>query len=271
MLNVYGREIGSRLLLGTALYPSPDVMKKAIEASGASVVTVSLRRQAPGGDGTNKFWEIVKNLGVNVLPNTAGCRSARDAVKTAHLAREIFSTCWIKLEVIGDDYNLQPDPFELLAAAKELIKDGFEVFPYCTSDLILAQRLFDAGCQVIMPWASPIGSGQGINDLRALTILRTRLPDATLIVDAGIGKPSHAAQVMELGYDAVLLNSAVALSRDPVAMARAFKMAVEAGAIGCTAGLMDERETASPSTPVVGIPFWSDTSKAALHAQPASL
>jgi thiazole synthase len=172
------------------------------------------------------------------------------------MARELFGTSWIKLEVIGDDYTLQPDPFQLVEAARALVDDGFEVFPYSNSDLIVAQRLVDVGCRIVMPWAAPIGSGQGPTDLRALETLRARLPDTILVIDAGIGKPSHAAQVMEMGYDAVLLNSAIALSHDPIKMGAAFADAIEAGRAGFEAGLMDERTIASPSTPTLGTPFW---------------
>jgi thiazole synthase len=248
--------INSRLLIGTALYPSPEIMKEAIFASHADIVTVSLRRQSPRTKGGEQFWNYIKDLKLKVLPNTAGCRTAREAVTTAQMAREFFDTNWVKLEVIGDDYTLQPDPFQLVEAAKTLVADGFEVLPYSNSDLIVAQRLIDAGCRVVMPWAAPIGSGQGPSDYRALETLRSRLPDTILIVDAGIGKPSHAAQVMEMGYDGVLLNSAIALAQDPVGMAAAFAKAIEAGRIGFESGLMDEREVASPSTPTLGTPFW---------------
>src|SRR5690606_15765564 len=154
--SAYGETLNSRLLLGTALYPSPEVMKQAILASEAEVITVSLRRQAPADSGGKSFWDYIGTLGKRLLPNTAGCHSAREAVATAQMSREIFQTNWIKLEVIGDDYNLQPDPFQLLAAAETLIKDGFAVFPYCTDDLVLCQRLVAVGCRVLMPWGAPI-------------------------------------------------------------------------------------------------------------------
>lgn len=256
MVTFYGREFSSRLLLGTALYPSPAVMQDAIRASGAGIVTVSLRRESSGGRTGSAFWSLIRALGVAVLPNTAGCRSVREAVTTAQLARELFDTPWIKLEVIGDDETLQPDLVGLVEAAAILIKDGFAVFPYCTEDLTVAQRLRDAGCQVIMPWASPIGSARGIVNRDALKLLRARLPEMTLVVDAGLGAPSHAAEALELGYDAVLLNTAVAKAADPVGMARAFGLAVGAGRLAFEAGLMGPRDFASPSTPVVGTPFW---------------
>ena len=249
----------SRFLLGTAGYPSPQVLREAISASGAQVVTLGLKRElaSPGGPGAggNGFIEIIRATGARLLPNTAGCRTAREAVTLAHMARELLGTHWIKLEVVGDEHTLQPDPWELVEAAAQLVKDGFEVFPYCTDDLVSAQRLVDAGCRILMPWGAPIGSGQGLLNPWALRTLRARLPDVTLIVDAGLGVPSHAAQAMELGIDAVLLNSAVAHAADPVGMARAFRLAIEAGALGHRSGLLAPQEMAVASTPVGGRPF----------------
>jgi len=256
MVNFYDKSFSSRLMIGTALYPSPAIMQAAIRASGAEIVTVALRRETAGGRTGSNFWDLIRELDVTVLPNTAGCRSVQEAVTTAELARELFGTPWIKLEVIGDDETLQPDPVALVEAAGILMKDGFAVFPYCTEDLTVAQRLRDLGCQVIMPWAAPIGSARGIVNREALKLMRARLPDVTLVVDAGLGAPSHAADALELGYDAVLLNTAVAKAADPVKMATAFRLAVEAGRAGFEAGLMGPRDFASPSTPVVGTPFW---------------
>ena len=256
MLAFYGKQFSSRLLLGTARYPSPTIMQEAIRASGAEVVTVALRRESAGGRIGNAFWDLIRELNVTVLPNTAGCHTVQEAVTTAQLARELFGTPWVKLEVIGDDETLQPDPIGLVEAAGILIKDGFEVFPYCTEDLTVALRLREIGCQVIMPWAAPIGSARGITNRGALKLMRARLPDVMLVVDAGLGAPSHAAEALELGYDAVLLNTAVAKARDPVNMAKAFRHAVDAGRIAYEAGLMGPRDFASPSTPVVGTPFW---------------
>ena len=256
MLAFYGKQFSSRLLLGTARYPSPTIMQEAIRASGAEVVTVSLRRESAGGRIGNAFWDLIRELNVAVLPNTAGCHTVQEAVTTAQLARELFGTPWIKLEVIGDNETLQPDPIGLVEAAGILIKDGFDVFPYCTEDLTVALRLREIGCQVIMPWAAPIGSARGITNRDALKLMRARLPDVTLVIDAGLGAPSHAAEALELGYDAVLLNTAVAKARDPVNMAKAFRHAVDAGRIAYEAGLMGPRDFASPSTPVVGTPFW---------------
>jgi len=256
MLAFYGKQFSSRLLLGTARYPSPTIMQEAIRASGAEVVTVSLRRESAGGRIGNAFWDLIRELNVAVLPNTAGCHTVQEAVTTAQLARELFGTPWIKLEVIGDNETLQPDPIGLVEAAGILIKDGFEVFPYCTEDLTVALRLREIGCQVIMPWAAPIGSARGITNRDALKLMRARLPDVMLVIDAGLGAPSHAAEALELGYDAVLLNTAVAKAHDPVNMAKAFRLAVDAGRIAYEAGLMGPRDFASPSTPVVGTPFW---------------
>lgn len=252
-------DITSRLLLGTALYPSPEIMRQSIVDCKTQIITVSLRRQQEHHTDAkhgSRFWDYIKDLGCKILPNTAGCRTAKEAVTTAHMAREVFNTDWIKLEVIGDDYNLQPDPFELLIAAKQLIKDGFEVFPYCTEDLILCQRLVEAGCNILMPWAAPIGTGQGLLNCYAMKLLRARLPNITMIIDAGIGAPSHAARAMELGFDGVLINSAVALASDPVKMACAFADAVNAGRGAFESGIMPPRNMAQPSTPTLGTPFW---------------
>ncbi|WP_374642853.1 thiazole synthase [Hydrogenophaga sp.] len=250
----YGVELGSRFLLGSAGYPSPQVLADSITASGAQVVTVGLKRTlAAAGD--NGFVAGIIKSGVRLLPNTAGCRTAREAITLAHMARELYDTPWIKLEVVGDEHNLQPDPWGTVEAATQLIKDGFAVFPYCTDDLVTCQRLLDAGCQVLMPWGAPIGSGQGLINPFALRTLRARLPGVPLVVDAGIGAPSHAAQAMELGFDAVLLNSAVSQAVDPVRMARAFGLAIEAGRSAFEAGVMAPQDMAVASTPVSGHPF----------------
>lgn len=250
--------LSSRFMLGTAGYPSPQVLADAIEASGTQVVTVGLKRQLAAGT-DNPFIDIVRQAvqtrGARLLPNTAGCTTAREAVQLAHMARELYDTPWIKLEVIGDEYTLQPDPVETVAAARELAREGFVVFPYCTDDLVTCQRLLDAGCPLLMPWGAPIGSGQGLINPFALRLLRQRLPDVVLVVDAGIGAPSHAAQAMELGYDAVLINSAVSQSSDPVRMAAAFRDAVRAGRAAHQAGVMARQDFAVASTPVTGQPF----------------
>lgn len=255
MPGFYGVELASRLMLGTAQYPSPAILAEAFRASGAGIATVSLRRESGGGRAGADFWGLVRALGVRVLPNTAGCHSVREAVTTAEMAREIFGTSWIKLEVIGHTDTLQPDPFALVEAARILVADGFEVFPYTTEDLVLADRLLEAGCGVLMPWGAPIGSGLGLMNPYGLRALRARFPGVPLVVDAGIGLPSHAAAAMEMGYDAVLLNTAVARAGDPVAMARAFGLAVEAGAAAHQADPMGPRDMAAASTPEIGRAF----------------
>src|ERR1700751_5842487 len=236
MLRLYGTELKSHLLLGTARYPSPAVLTEAVRAARAEVVTVALRRESGGERAGQGFWSIIRELGVRVLPNTAGCHSVKEAVTTAHMAREVFGTSWIKLEVIGDDDTLQPDVFGLVDAARTLCAEGFEVFPYTTEDLVVAERLLAAGCRVLMPWGSPIGSGRGLNNLFGLKALRAHFPEVPLIIDAGLGVPSHAAQALELGFDAVLVNTAVAQARDPVQMAAAFAQAIEAGLAAGRAG-----------------------------------
>jgi len=254
-LKLYDVELGSRLLLGTSRYPSPAILTEAIESSGAEVVTVSLRRESSGERAGQGFWSIIRELGVRVLPNTAGCHSVKEAVTTAHMAREVFGTSWVKLEVIGDDDTLQPDVFGLLEATRILAGEGFEVFPYTSEDLVVADRLLDAGCRLLMPWGAPIGSGRGLNNLFGLKALRARFPDVPLIIDAGLGVPSHAAQALELGFDAVLINTAVAEAAHPAQMAIAFARAVEAGFAARLAGPMEPRDMAEPSTPVIGKAF----------------
>jgi thiazole synthase len=225
----------------------------AIAIASPALLTVALRKQIEGGAGTGQaFWNILRETGRELLPNTAGCFSPKDAITTACMARDVFETDLLKLEVIGDDANLQPDPFGLVEAAKDLVKRGFKVMPYCTDDLVLCRRLLDAGCQVLMPWAAPIGTGQGPRNPKALRELRERIPDVPLIVDAGLGVPSHACQVMEWGFDAVLLNTAISRALDPVRMSRAFAGAVECGRFAYLAGPMPVQELAVPSTPDLG-------------------
>lgn len=256
MVTFYDRTFESRLLLGTARYPSPEALRQAVFRSGAEIVTVSLRRESTGGEKAgHAFWSLIRDLDVAVLPNTAGCHGVREAITTARMAREVFGTPWIKLEVVGDPETLQPDPFALVEATRALVADGFQVFPYMTEDLVLAEKLMDAGCRVLMPWGAPIGTGKGLNNPYALALLRRHFPEATLVVDAGIGRPSHAAAAMELGYDAILLNTAVATAGDPPAMAEAFAEAIRAGRRGHEAGMMAETDLAVASTPVFGAPF----------------
>lgn len=247
-------QLNSRLLLGTAQYPSPKIMCEAINVSKTEVITVSLRRQL-STQKKNYFWELLQSLNCYLLPNTGGCYSVQEAVMTAQAARELFNTRWIKLEIIGDEYTLQPNPFELVKAADILIKEGFEVLPYCTEDMILCQRLVDVGCRILMPWAAPIGSARGLANSYALRLLRERFPDFPLIIDAGIGRPSHATKVMEMGFDAVLLNSAVALACDPVSMAKGFSYAIQAGRLAYEAGMIGPRNIAKATTPLLGKPF----------------
>ena len=256
--SVGGVPMSSRFLLGTAGYPSPDELAKSIAAAAPAAVTVGLRRSLAAGADNGFIASVHKAahaVGAQLLPNTAGCRTAREAIALAQMARELYGTRWIKLEVVGDEHTLQPDPVELVAAAAVLARDGFIVWPYCTDDLVTCRRLLDAGCPLLMPWGAPIGSGQGLLNPFALRTLRERLPNATLIVDAGIGAPSHAAQAMEMGFDAVLLNSAVAHARAPAAMARAFRLAVEAGRAAWGAGVIARQDFATASTPVGGEAF----------------
>lgn len=251
----YGLEITSRLMLGTAQYPSPAILVEAFKRSKAGVATVSVRREAGHDRAGQDFWSLIQKLGVTVLPNTAGCHSVREAITTAQMARELFETDWIKLEVIGHADTLQPDPFALVEAAKNLNQEGFKVFPYCTDDLVVCEKLLTAGCRVLMPWGAPIGSGLGLNNPYALRSIRAHFPDVPLVVDAGLGLPSQAAQVMEMGYDAVLLNTAVAKAGDPAIMAEAFAKAVDAGALAHKADPMLPRDMAAPSTPILGKAF----------------
>lgn len=252
MLKFYETEVTSRLLLGTAGYPSPAILGDAVRRSATEIVTVSLRRETAGKKTGSQFFEMIQALNVHILPNTAGCYSTSEAVMTAQMARELFSTDWIKLEVIGHHSTLQPDVFALVDAAKILCAEGFKVFPYTTDDLIVAERLLDAGCEVLMPWCAPIGSAVGPINAMALKSMRAHFPDVPLIVDAGIGRPSHAMQVMEIGFDAVLLNTAVAKAGNPALMAAAFARAINAGREAYLAGPLEPRDMAVPSTSIIG-------------------
>ncbi|WP_460027622.1 thiazole synthase [Methyloparacoccus murrellii] len=260
-LILYGTRFPGRLLLGTARYSSPRVLEESVRAARPAMLTVSLRRQAAGHNeiGGQAFWDLLAQLDTPFLPNTAGCHTPEEVYTTAMMAREVFGTEWIKLELIGDDYTLQPDTLNLVGTAEQLLREGFKVLPYCTEDLVLCQRLVDVGCEAVMPWAAPIGTGKGAMNPYALRLLRERL-DVPMIVDAGIGLPSHACQVMEWGFDGVLLNTAVAQADDPVALAQAFAQAIAAGRLAHRGGAMVERESAEPSTPVIGTPFWHQAS-----------
>lgn len=260
-LTLHGQSFPSRMLLGTARYDSPALLADAIRAAEPAMLTVSVRRQLAGSkDSGQSFWNLLRETRLTILPNTAGCLSAREAIKTACMARELFQTDFVKLEVIGDELTLQPDPFGLVEAATELVRLGFHVFPYCTEDWVLCRRLMDAGCEVLMPWAAPIGTGQGPRNAPALRELRQRAPHIPLIIDAGIGLPSHACQVMEWGFDGVLLNTAVSRALDPVRMAGAFADAIKAGRRAFLGGPMAVQEMAIASTPEIGRPFSTDFS-----------
>ncbi len=250
-LTIGGRTYGSRLLLGTGGFASLDVLAAAIRASGTELVTVALRRIDPGARGS--LVDVLEEAGVELLPNTAGCFTARDAVLTARLAREAFGTSLVKLEVIGDERTLLPDGPELLIAAEELVDDGFTVLPYTSDDPVLARRLEDAGCAAVMPLGSPIGSGMGIRNPYNLALVRERA-GVPVILDAGVGTASDAALAMELGCDAVLCASAISRAKDPVAMAHAVRLAVEAGRLARGAGRIPRRLYAEASTPDAGLP-----------------
>jgi len=244
-------------MLGTAGYPSPQTLLDAIDASGTGVITVSVRRESSIADSGQAFHRLIGRAGARLLPNTAGCCTVKEAVNTAMMARELFGTPWIKLEVIADHHTLQPDVFALVEAAGILCADGFEVFPYTTDDPVVAGRLLDAGCRVLMPWGAPIGSGRGLNDPYALGALRAAFPEVPMIIDAGLGRPSHACEALQMGMDAVLLNTAVARAGDPVRMAEAFAQAVLAGRGAYRAGPILSRDLATPSSPLEGTPFSS--------------
>ncbi len=254
-LTIGGVKLTSRLILGTGGAPSLDVLERVIAASGTEVVTVALRRAAPAGEGS--LVDVIERTGVHVLPNTAGCYTAREAVQTAKMAREAFGTDWIKLEVIGDEATLFPDPVELLDAAELLVDDGFVVLPYANDDPVVAARLEALGCAAVMPLGSPIGSGMGIRNPYNLRIMREQV-HCPLILDAGIGAASDAALAMELGCDGVLLASAVTRSAEPEVMATAMRSAVEAGWLSRRAGRIPRRLYAEGSTPDEGRPDFGD-------------
>jgi thiazole synthase len=250
MLTIADRTYESHLILGTG-FPSLDLLETAITATGAELVTVALRRiDAVGRTG---LVDVLDRSGVDVLPNTAGCFTARDAVVTAKLAREAFATDWIKLEVIGDERTLLPDATELLLAAEELVDAGFVVLPYTTDDPVLARRLEDVGCAAVMPLGSPIGSGMGINNPYNLQLI-VEHAGVPVVLDAGVGTASDAALAMELGCDAVMAASAIAKAEDPIAMGRAIAAAVEAGRLARSAGRIPRRRYAEASTTPEGMP-----------------
>ncbi|HQZ82517.1 MAG TPA: thiazole synthase [Pyrinomonadaceae bacterium] len=250
ILTIANTAFSSRLIIGTGKYRSNDEMKAAHLASGSEMVTVAVNR-VPLDRSSESFLDHLDPR-MRILPNTAGCYDADHAIRTARLAREALETDWLKLEVIGDPVTLFPDNEQTLAAAKILAKEGFILLPYITDDLIMAKKMLDAGCAAIMPLAAPIGSGMGVQNPANLRIMREQLPDATIIVDAGVGVPSDAAIAMELGADAILMNTAIAESPDPAAMATAMKLGVEAGRLAYLAGRMPKRLYASASSPIQG-------------------
>ncbi len=252
-LQIAGRQLTSRLILGTGGFDNHEVLAQALEASGAELCTVALRRLDP--DARGSILDVLDTAGVEVLPNTAGCFTARDAIITAQLAREAFGTDWIKLEVIGDERTLLPDAVELVTAAEALVDEGFTVLPYTTDDPVLARRLEDVGCAAVMPLGSPIGSGMGIRNPYNISIIveRAQVP---VVLDAGVGTASDAAFAIELGCDAVLCASAISRAHQPVAMARAIRLAVEAGVLARAAGRIPRRRYAEASTPDEGQPMF---------------
>ncbi|HTX33035.1 MAG TPA: thiazole synthase [Solirubrobacteraceae bacterium] len=252
-LLIAGRALPSRLILGTGGFESHGVLAEALSASGTGMCTVALRRLDPGARGS--ILDVLEGAGVQILPNTAGCFTARDAILTAQLAREAFETEWIKLEVIGDERTLLPDAVELVSAAEALVDDGFVVLPYTTDDPILARRLEDVGCAAVMPLGSPIGSGMGIRNPYNISIMVERA-GVPVILDAGVGTASDAALAMELGCDAVLCASAISRAHDPVAMARAIRLSVEAGLLARGAGRIPRRLHAEASTAMEGMPVF---------------
>ena len=253
-LTIAGRTFESRLILGTGGFVNHEVLALALEASGTEMCTVALRRLDPAARGS--ILDVLDAAAVSILPNTAGCFTARDAIVTAQLAREAFETDWIKLEVIGDDRTLLPDAVELVAAAEALINDGFVVLPYTTDDPVLARRLEDVGCAAVMPLGSPIGSGMGICNPYNLSII-VEQAQVPVVLDAGVGTASDAALAIESGCDAVLCASAISRAHDPVAMARAIRLSVQAGALARAAGRIPRRRYAEASTPEEGTPVFN--------------
>src|SRR6266481_3261640 len=248
---IAGRAFHSRLIIGTGKYRTYEEMKAAHRASGAEMVTVAVRRVPLDRSSESFLDHLAPSL--QILPNTAGCYSAEEAIRTARLAREALETDLLKLEVIGDQTTLFPDNEQTLEVARRLVKEGFVVLPYFNDDLIMAKKLLDAGCPAIMPLAAPIGSGLGIQNPANLRIMREQLPDATIIVDAGVGTASDAAIAMELGADAVLMNTAIAEAKDPGKMAEAMKLAIQAGRLAYISGRMNKRLYASASSPIHGV------------------
>jgi thiazole synthase len=252
ILTIGKHELSSRLIVGTGKYPSMGVMQAAHEASGAQMVTVAIRRINLDDPSGKTLLDYIDRSNYTILPNTAGCYNAKDAVLTAQLARELLETDLIKLEVIGDAQTLHPDPRGTLEAAEKLVDDGFTVLPYIGDDPIVCKQLEELGCAAVMPLAAPIGSGLGVCNPYSIRIIKERA-NVPVIVDAGVGTASDAAIAMELGVDALLMNTGIAAARDPMKMARAMRLAVEAGRLAYLAGRMGKRLYASASSPMQGV------------------
>ncbi|MEQ9906264.1 thiazole synthase [Pectobacterium aroidearum] len=250
MLHIADTTLTSRLLTGTGKFATPELMLAALEASGSQLVTMAMKRVDLNG-GNDAILAPLRQLGIKLLPNTSGAKTADEAIFAARLAREALGTHWLKLEIHPDVKYLLPDPIETLKAAEQLVKEGFTVLPYCGADPVLCKRLEEVGCAAVMPLGAPIGSNQGLQtrDFLRIIIEQARVP---VIVDAGIGAPSQAAAALEMGADAVLVNTAIAVARDPVAMARAFRLAVEAGGLARQAGLGSKQFVASATSPLTG-------------------
>lgn len=254
---LHNKILNSRLIIGTSGYPSLQTLQQALEASGTEMVTVAIRRLDPQVNQWHGFLSTLIEAGYDLLPNTAGCYTAQEAIYTAQLAREALNTNWIKLEVIGDSYSLYPDMEELLRAARELIKLDYVVLPYCNDDPVVCQKLADLGCAAVMPLGAPIGSGQGIRNPYNLELIRSTV-SCPVIIDAGVGTASHVSQALELGVDAVLLNTAIAKAKEPVQMAHAMKLAAQAGRHAFEAGRIPVKQFATPSSPSHGRVEWRD-------------
>jgi thiazole synthase len=250
---IAGKQFASRLILGTGKYESNELMAKSLEASGTDMVTVAVRRVNLSDRSKESLLDFLDLKKYHILPNTAGCYSAEEAIRTAMLAREVLDTPWVKLEVLGDEKTLFPDNEGLLEATRVLVREGFIVLPYLNDDLIVARRLIDAGAAAVMPLAAPIGSGLGIQNLTNLLILREQIRQVPLIVDAGVGTASDATLAMELGVDGILMNTGVAGARDPVSMAEAMNLGVRAGRLAYLSGRIPKKLYASASSPVEGI------------------
>ena len=258
-LIIYNQKFNNRLFMGTAYYTSLDTMKKSIEVAKPSMITASIKRQTiQNTEYAKEFWKYIQELNISILPNTAGCTSVEEVIKTAYMAKEIFDTNWIKLELIGDDLTLYPNNLKLIEATKILLENNFKVMPYCTEDLIICKKLVDLGCDVIMPWAAPIGTGLGPVNEYGLKNLRKFLPNIKIIIDAGIGLPSHVVKLMEFGIDGVLLNTAIAKSCDPIKMAKAMSFAIQSGRLAYEAIPMEQAKEFNFSSIEIHKPFWKN-------------